>query len=99
MNKVVYLVVLCAASSFAGVPSCQTIWEDKCWDEPRQQCNTVQKPHSVTSSKEECDTEYDNKCTTVYDNEVDLVPRQQCNTIQVPRTESVPEQKCQQVPE
>ena len=50
-SKVLCLVLLGAASSFAGVPSCQTVYEDKCWDEPSQQCHTVQKPHVVTSSK------------------------------------------------
>ena len=44
-------MVLCGGVALAGVPSCETIWEEKCWDEPRQQCDTIQKPHQTTSYK------------------------------------------------
>merc|ERR1711971_904745 len=86
-------------SAYCGVPSCTTAWENKCWDEPRQQCNTVQVPNKVTTYEQKCTTEYEQKCNTVYDTEVEYKPREECRTVQVPRTESVPEEKCEQVPE
>merc|ERR1711931_470759 len=96
--KVLGLLFL-LGSAYCGVPSCTTVWEEKCWDEPRQKCNTVQVPHTVTSNEEKCHTEYDNKCNTVHDTEIDYKPREECHTVKVPRTESVPEQKCEDVPE
>merc|ERR1712071_88955 len=61
---------------YCGVPKCDTVFEEKCWDEPRQQCSTVQKPYTTTAYEQECHPEYDQKCTTVYDTKVDHVPRQ-----------------------
>merc|ERR1711970_485725 len=96
--KVLGLLFL-VGSAYCGVPSCNTVWEEKCWDEPRQKCDTVKVPHEVTSYDEKCTTEYENKCNTVWDTEVDYKPRKECHTVQVPRTESVPEEKCEKVPE
>merc|ERR1712172_254404 len=87
----VFGLLFLLGSAYCGVPSCTTVWENKCWDEPRQQCNTVQVPNKVTT--------YEEKCTTEYDTEVEYKPREECRTVQVPRTESVPEEKCEQVPE
>merc|ERR1739845_99194 len=87
----VFGLLFLLGSAYCGVPSCTTVWENKCWDEPRQQCNTVQVPNKVTT--------YEQKCTTVYDTEVEYKPREECRTVKVPRTESVPEEKCEQVPE
>merc|ERR1711970_212717 len=87
----VFGLLFLLGSAYCGVPSCTTVWENKCWDEPRQQCNTVQVPNKVTT--------YEQKCHTVYDTEVEYKPREECLTVQVPRTESVPEEKCEQVPE
>merc|ERR1711971_1366222 len=98
ITKVFGLLCL-LGSAYCGVPSCTTVWENKCWDEPRQQCNTVQVPYKVTTYEQKCTTEYEQKCNTVYDTEVEYKPREECRTVQVPRTESVPEEKCDQVPE
>merc|ERR1711887_115924 len=87
----VFGLLFLLGSAYCGVPSCTTVWENKCWDEPRQQCNTVQVPNKVTT--------YEQKCHTEYDTEVEYKPREECRTVQVPRTESVPEEKCEQVPE
>merc|ERR1712168_1363841 len=53
--KVLVLLFL-VGSAYSGVPSCTTVWEEKCWDEPRQKCDTVKVPHEVTS--------YEQKWTT-----------------------------------
>merc|ERR1711942_595146 len=87
----VFGLLFLLGSAYCGVPSCTTVWENKCWDEPRQQCNTVQVPNKVTT--------YEHKCSTVYDTEVEYKPIEECRTVKVPRTESVPEEKCEQVPE
>merc|ERR1712126_580983 len=48
-NMIKVVAVLCGLSLVqCGVPSCETVYEEKCWDEPRQQCNTVQKPFTTT---------------------------------------------------
>merc|ERR1711887_259024 len=96
--KVLGLLFL-LGSAYCGVPSCTTVWEDKCWDEPRQKCNTVQVPNNVTTQEEKCHTEYEQKCNTVWDTEVDYIPREECRTVKVPRNESVTEEKCEKVPE
>merc|ERR1711970_858417 len=84
--KVLGLLFL-LGSAYCGVPSCTTVWENKCWDEPRQKCDTTKVPHEVTS--------YEEKCTTVWDTEEDYEDKEECHTIKVPKTESVPEEKCE----
>merc|ERR1712168_1181428 len=98
-NMKVLGLLLLVGSAYCVIPSCTTVWEDKCWDKPRQKCNTVQVPHQVTSHEEKCTTEYEKKCNTVWDTEVDYKPKEECHTVQVPKTESVPEEKCEKVPE
>merc|ERR1711931_335354 len=62
-------LLILVGSAYCGVPSCNTVWEEKCWDEPRQKCDTVKVPHEVTSYDEKCTTEYEQKCNTVWDTE------------------------------
>merc|ERR1711887_38841 len=93
-NMKVLGLLLLVGGAYCVIPSCTTVWEDKCWDEPRQKCNTIQVPHEVTSYEEKCTTDYEQKCRTVWDTEVDYKPREECHTVQVPRTESVPEEEC-----
>ena len=57
-------------TAYGGVPKCDTVYEEKCWDEPRQQCSSVQKPFTTTAYEQECHTEYDQQCNTVYDTKV-----------------------------
>ena len=60
-----------ASQAFAGVPqTCKTVWEEKCWDEPRETCTTVQKPYTVTVHDTACTTHYDEKCHTEYETKV-----------------------------
>merc|ERR1712212_652322 len=66
------LVVSLVSLSFGGTPVCNTIWEEKCWDEPRQQCITVQKPYTSTY--------YENECKTVKVPKVETVPEKKCGT-------------------
>merc|ERR1712035_149217 len=61
-----------------GVPSCNTVWDEKCWDEPRQQCQAVQKPFTTTH--------YEQECSSIQVPHVENVPEQKCR--------DVPEQKC-----
>merc|ERR1712209_41192 len=76
MSKVVFLCLLGAV--YGGVPTCNTVWEEKCWDEPRQECKAVQKPFTTT--------QYEQECTSIQVPKVDRVPEQKCT--------DVPEQKC-----
>merc|ERR1712142_1385095 len=96
------------------VPECKTVFEEKCWDEPREQCKSVQKPYTTVENKEECSTKYEDVCKTVHDTKVEYVPREECRTeqekkchtqtkqecdlVQVPKTHTVPEMKCEKVP-
>merc|ERR1712142_635489 len=61
----VFGLLFLLGSAYCGVPSCTTVWENKRWDEPRQQCNTVQVPNKVTTYEQKCTTEYEQKCNTV----------------------------------
>merc|ERR1711872_350820 len=72
------LVVSLAGLSLSGTPVCNTILEEKCWDEPREQCTTVQKPYTSTY--------YEDECMTVKVPKVETVPEKKCGTIA--------EQKC-----
>merc|ERR1712122_134165 len=64
--------------SYGGFPICSTVYDDQCWDEPRQQCDYVQKPHTTTV--------YEQECNTIQVPKVETVPEERC--------ENVPEQKC-----
>merc|ERR1711862_660823 len=75
--KVLCILGLVAVAS-AGVPSCTTLWDEKCWDEPRQDCKYVQKPFTSTH--------YEQECTSKQVPKVDRVPEQKCK--------DVPEEKC-----
>merc|ERR1711973_1012351 len=76
MVKVVFLCLLGAV--YGGVPTCNTVWEEKCWDEPPQECKAVQKPFTTT--------QYEQECTSIQVPKVDRVPEQKCR--------DVPEQEC-----
>ena len=61
-------LLLVAAQAYAGVPHvCKTVLENKCRDEPRQSCHSVQKPYTTTVHDTKCTTHYDEKCHTEYD--------------------------------
>ena len=47
------------------VPPCTTVYEEQCWEEPRQQCSYVQKPYTTVHYEEQCHTDYDTDCNTV----------------------------------
>merc|ERR1712212_182625 len=68
------LVVSLVCLSFGGTPVCNTIWEEKCWDEPREQCTTMQKPYTSTY--------YEDECKTVKVPKVETVPEKKCGTEQ-----------------
>merc|ERR1719354_1415748 len=75
------LVLSYAFAGDAGVPqTCKTVYEDKCWDEPREKCETVQKPYTMTEEDTHCVTHYDEKCDTEYITKVDYVDREECHT-------------------
>merc|ERR1719431_514450 len=100
MKILCLLLLVGGVHSSADVTSCKTVWEDRCRDEPYRKCEIVQKPHSVSSVKEECNTVYANQCSNIYDTEVDHVAhRQECKTVQVPKQVSVPVKICNQVPD
>ena len=61
------------AHAYGGVPQqCKTVYETKCWDEPREKCKTEQKPYTVTVHDTHCVTHHEEKCNTEYENKVKL---------------------------
>ena len=67
------LLSLCTGLALGEVyhpPTCKTVWDEKCWDELRQQCDTVQKPYTSTVTDQKCSTQYEKQCKTVYDTKV-----------------------------
>merc|ERR1739848_301096 len=76
----VFGLLFLLGSAYCGGPSCTTVWENKCWDEPRQQCNTVQVPNKVTTYEQKCTTEYEQECNTRYSKECKTVYEEQCKT-------------------
>merc|ERR1712213_130324 len=94
MLKVVLLSCL-AGAVFGGVPSCNTVWEEKCWDEPRQHCDYVQKPHTTTHYEQECHTTQVPKVESVPEQKCTDIPEQECHT----RYENKVEYKTKQLQE
>merc|ERR1711872_1009699 len=92
------LVVSLVSLSYGGTPVCNTIWEEKCWDEPREQCTTVQKPFTSTYYEDECktmkvpkvETVPEKKCEESSETKTDIVTKNKCELVQ--------EEKCYQVP-
>merc|ERR1712240_821339 len=74
----VFLFLGLIGGSLCGVPSCTTVFDEKCWDEPSQQCKYVQKPFTTTH--------YEQECVNKQVPKVDRVPEQKCIR--------VPEEKC-----
>merc|ERR1711915_1156058 len=91
--KMLNVLLLCSFMQFTlgGVPTCNTVYDEKCWDEPRQVCNTIEVPFTTTEYVQECYMDYDRTCNTVYEDKIDYVPRKECHTVQVPKIVSVPE--------
>merc|ERR1712012_46946 len=106
MVTVVFLCLLGAV--YGGVPTCNTVWEEKCWDEPRQECKAVQKPFTTTQYEQECTSiqvpKVDrvpvpvSKCHDVQEAVTSLVPRQKCFNKPRQVCNQVPNQVCNQVP-
>merc|ERR1712126_756978 len=80
-------VVLCLLGVvYGGFPICSTEWEEKCWDEPRQQCNLVQKPFTTTV--------YEQECHTAQVPKVESVPEQKCHTRHEEVCDTVYDEEC-----
>merc|ERR1712126_352144 len=95
MTQVVLSLLLLPVLVVGGyVPNCKTVYEEKCWDEPREQCKTVQKPYTAVENKQQCSTHYENVCSTVYDTKVDHVPREECRTEQEKKCHTQTKQEC-----
>merc|ERR1712212_1107927 len=107
------LVVSLVSLSYGGTPVCNTIWEEKCWDEPRQQCIAVQKPYTSTYYEDECKTVkvpqvehsdvcniiYQDECKTVYNDECTYKDEQKCEEFTESKTDIVTKNKCELVQE
>merc|ERR1739845_95066 len=69
----VFGLLFILGSAYCGVPSCTTVWENKCWDEPRQQvCNKVPKQECKDVPKQDYKDVPRQKCNSV--------PKEECNT-------------------
>merc|ERR1711973_695777 len=114
MFTVCFLLSL-VATSLAGVPSCTTVYDEKCWDEPRQECKDVQKPFTTTYYEKECGTKQvprvdhvpemkckdvpEEKCHTRYEKKCSTRYEQECNTEHEKKCHYEPEQVCNTVTE
>merc|ERR1712168_1757913 len=92
MKLVVFLCLVGAV--FGGVPSCKTVYDEKCWDEPRQHCDYVQKPHTTTHYEQECHTTQLPKVESVPEQKCTDVPEKKCHTVQKPVQKYKEEQEC-----
>merc|ERR1711970_380398 len=88
------LLILSVAHAYGGVPQhCKTVYETKCWDEPREKCTTEQKPYTVTVHDTHCVTHHEEECHTEYEDKVEYVDREECNTVQEQKCHKKTEQK------
>merc|ERR1712213_218784 len=93
-------VVLCLLGAvYGGFPICSTEWEEKCWDEPRQQCNHVQKPFTTTVYEQECHTTQVPKVESVPEQKCEEVPEQKCHTRHEEVCDTVYDEVCNTVTE
>merc|ERR1711872_501204 len=83
-----FLVVSLAGLPLGGTPICNTVWEEKCWDESREQCTTVQKPYTTTYyeeqecskvAKQKTETREEQECNTVTEKQCKKISRKECN--------------------
>merc|ERR1712042_258845 len=86
MLKTLIVLTVLAGLTNAGHPVCKIIWEDKCWDEPRQQCSSVKVPYTTT--------DYEEKCTTVQVPKVETVSEEKCKTTTEKKCTKKYEQEC-----
>merc|ERR1712212_771607 len=80
MCKVFFLFGVLVGIAQAGHP----VWENKCWDEPRQQCSTVSVPYTTT--------EYEQKSIQVP--KVESVPEEKCVDVPEEKCSTTTEKKC-----
>merc|ERR1739848_284721 len=101
----VFGLLFLLGSAYCGVPSCTTVWENKCWDEPRQQCNTVQVPNKVTTYEQKCKTVYEEQCKTEHEKvcgkttqtKTDYVTKNKCDLEQEEQCHDTPHMECKTV--
>merc|ERR1712011_51074 len=95
------LFVACLAFgvAFGGVPSCNIVYDEKCWDEPRQQCHSVQKPFTTTHYEQECHSVQVPMVESVPEQKCHDVPEQKCHTAYETKVDYVHKQKCDLVTE
>merc|ERR1711997_699900 len=92
-NMKLVLLLCLVGTAFGGVPSCKTVYDEKCWEEPRQHCDYVQKPHTTTHYEQECHTTQVPKVESVPEQKCTDVPEQKCHTRYENKVEYVTKQK------
>merc|ERR1711982_297198 len=93
----VFILCLAVAAVNAGVPSCETVWEEKCWDEPTQKCHSVQKPFTTTYYEQECHSVQVpkvEKCNQVPRQKTEYKSEQECNTVYEKQCNKVSRKDC-----
>merc|ERR1719481_131771 len=91
--------LLLGLAGYVGVPTCRTVYEEKCWEVPRRECTNIPTPVTTTELVKDCYMDYDRSCRTTFEDKIEYVNGQECHTVQVPKVERVPEEKCNDVPE
>jgi hypothetical protein len=90
----VVLLSLAGTTLSLGVPPCQTVFSEDCWDEPKTVCDYVKKPVTSVTYDEQCSTKYDKACDTVVETHTDLVPRVECTSYTEQECSKVTKQDC-----
>merc|ERR1712234_89153 len=81
MLKTLAVLTVLAGLTNAGHPVCKIIWEDKCWDEPREQCSSVSVPYTTTEYEEKCTKKYEQECTYKDEEVCRKVNKENCDLI------------------
>ena len=112
LSPIMKTFILCLAVwlAYAGTPFCNTVYDQQCRDEPRQQCKFELKPFTTTQYEQECHSVQvpfveqvpeqkcrnvsEQKCHTSYEQECSTRYEQKCNTEMKQEQHTTYEQKC-----
>merc|ERR1711872_771756 len=95
MLKTLLVLTVLAGLTNAGHPVCKIIWEDKCWDEPRQQCSSVKVPYTTTDYEEKCKTTTEKKCTKKYEQECTYKDEEVCRKVNKEKCDLIDDEVCE----
>ena len=80
-------------------PACQMLWEEECWDEPKNKCSLVAVPVARTQLQPACRVVNQRRCAPTSERRCSSSPVRLCSTTSTLVTETQPRQVCSQVHE